>query len=177
MAMRSMLIVIGGLPGTGKTSLATRLARLLDAVHLRIDTIEQAIRTSTMAADDVGSAGYVVAHAVAGDNLRLGRIVVADGVNPLASTRAAWRAVAQRAAVSRFEVELICSDPFEHRRRVESRQPDIAGLKLPTWEEVMAREYEPWTGDHVVIDTAQRPLEASVTALHALLLARERAVR
>ena len=175
--MHSMLIVIGGLPATGKTSLATRLARVLDAVHLRIDTIEQALRTCTTAADDIGPAGYVVAYAVAEDNLRLGRIVVADGVNPLASTREAWRAVAQRAAVTLFEVELICSDAIEHRRRVESRHPDLAGLKLPTWGEVTARKYEPWNGDHVVIDTAQRPLEESVTALHALLLAQARAVR
>lgn len=176
MALRSMLIVIGGLPGTGKTSMATRLARALDAVHLRIDTIEQAIRT-TMLADAVGPAGYTVAYAVAEDNLRLGRIVVGDGVNPRASIRATWRSVAQRAAVSHIEVELICSDPVEHRRRVESRRPDIAGLNLPTWDEVTAHEYEPWTGDHVVIDTARRPLEASLTELHAFLLMQDRAVR
>jgi predicted kinase len=176
--MRSMLIVIGGLPGTGKTSLATRLARILDAVHLRIDTIEQAIRTATMAADDPrGAAGYVVACAVAEDNLRLGRIVVADSVNALANTRAAWRAVAQRAGVTHFEVELICSDASEHRRRVESRRPDIAGHKLPTWDEVREREYEPWTGDHVVVDTAQRTLDQSVSEVHAFLLAQERAMR
>lgn len=177
MAMRSMLIVIGGLPGTGKTALATRLARVLDAMHLRIDTIEQAIRTSTMAANDVGPAGYVVAYAVAEDNLRLGRIVVADAVNPLGITRAAWRAVARRAAVTHFEVELICSDAIEHRRRIESRRPDIAGHKLPTWDEVRKREYEPWTGDHVVIDTARRTLEESVTELHRFLLLQERAMR
>jgi hypothetical protein len=41
----------------------------------------------------------------------------------------------------------------------------------------MAREYEPWTGDHAVIDTARRPVKESVIELHALLLARERAVR
>lgn len=172
-----MLIVIGGLPGSGKTSLAIRLTRLLDAVHLRIDTIEQAIRSSSMAADDVGSAGYLVAYAVAEENLRLGRIVVADAVNPLSSIREAWRAVARRAAVTLFEVELICSDAIEHRRRVESRHPDIAGLKLPTWDEVTAREYAPWNGAHAVIDTARRPLDESVTCLHALLLAHARAVR
>ena len=172
-----MLIVIGGQPGSGKTSLAIRLTRVLDAVHLRIDTIEQAIRSSSMAADDVGSAGYLVAYAVAEENLRLGRIVVADAVNPLSSIREAWRAVARRAAVTLFEVELICSDAIEHRRRVESRRPDIAGLKLPTWDEVTAREYAPWNGAHAVIDTARRPLDESVTYLHALLLAHARAVR
>ncbi len=177
MAMRSMLIVIGGLPGTGKTSLATRLARVLDAVHVRIDTIEQAIRTCARAADDAGPAGYVVAYAVAEDNLRLGRVVVADAVNPRASTRAGWRAVAHRAGVTHVEVEVICSDALEHRRRVESRRPDIAGLELPTWDEVRAREYERWTGDPVVIDTARRTPDESVTELHAFLLAHERRMR
>ncbi|HEY3177482.1 MAG TPA: AAA family ATPase [Casimicrobiaceae bacterium] len=172
--MSSKLIVIGGLPGTGKTSLATGLAGTLDAVHVRIDTIEQALRSSTMAGNAIGAAGYVVAYGIADDNLRLGRIVVADCVNPLASTRAAWRDVARRAAVEVIEVEVICSDASEHRRRIESRASDIAGLNLPTWGEVMAREYEPWPGEHMVIDTAHRSVAECVLKLHAFLLARER---
>ena len=175
--MSTLLIVIGGLPGTGKTSLARALARALAAVHLRIDTIEQALREATMGSAALGAVGYVVGYGVAADNLALGRTVIADGVNPLASTRAAWRAVGERAGVAVVEVEVICSDAAEHRRRVASRSADIPGLKLPTWSEVEAREYEAWNGEHVVIDTARRALEESVTELYALLLARERALR
>ena len=172
-----MLIVIGGLPGTGKTALARGLAGALDAVHLRIDTIEQALRSATLDSDAIGTAGYRVGYGVAADNLALGRTVIADCVNPLASTRAAWRAVGDRAAVAVVDVEVICSDVAEHRRRVASRSADIPGLKLPTWDEIQRRAYEPWTGAHLVIDTAQRPVERSVTELYALLLAGERAVR
>jgi len=175
--MSTLLIVIGGLPGTGKTSLACGLARALDAVHLRIDTIEQALRSATMGSDAFGTAGYVVGYGVAADNLALGRTVVADAVNPHASIRAAWRDVARRAAVALVEVEVVCSDAAEHRRRVESRRADIPGLLLPTWEEVQARAYERWDGDHLVIDTARAPVEQGLTALHRFLLARERAVR
>ena len=39
-----MLIVFSGLPGTGKTTIASDLATKTSAVYLRIDTIEQAIR-------------------------------------------------------------------------------------------------------------------------------------
>ena len=39
-----MLIIFGGLPGTGKTAIAQQLARELGAVYLRIDSMEQAIR-------------------------------------------------------------------------------------------------------------------------------------
>ena len=177
MAMSSMLIVFGGLPGTGKTALARSLAGALDGVHLRVDTIEQAIRGSMARAGEVGPAGYAVAYAVAEDNLRLGRIVLADCVNPLASTRAAWRAVARRAAVTAVEVEVVCSDALEHRRRIESRRADIAGLQVPAWHDVLERGYEPWAGDHVIIDTARRPVDDSAMELHALLLTRDGGAR
>jgi len=38
-----MLTIFGGLPGTGKTTIARELARQTGAIHLRIDSIEQAI--------------------------------------------------------------------------------------------------------------------------------------
>jgi len=174
--MSTLLIVIGGLPGTGKTSLARGLARALDAVHVRIDAIEQALR-DTRNGGDIGPAGYLVAYAVAGDNLRLGRIVIADCVNPLPITRTAWRSVAEQAGVPVIEIEVICSDAVEHRRRIESRRSDIPGLKLPTWHELVEHEYVPWTSEHVVIDTAHRSLEQSVTELHALLLRRQGTLR
>jgi predicted kinase len=40
-----MLIVFGGLPGVGKSTIATMLSRRLGATHLRIDSIVQALRT------------------------------------------------------------------------------------------------------------------------------------
>jgi hypothetical protein len=63
-----MLVIFGGLPGTGKSTLARRLAGELGAVWLRIDTIEYAIADGDEIAA-VGAAGYRVAYAVAEDNL------------------------------------------------------------------------------------------------------------
>jgi predicted kinase len=40
------LIIFGGLPGTGKTTLSRMLAERRGALYLRIDTIEQALRNS-----------------------------------------------------------------------------------------------------------------------------------
>ncbi|TWA74847.1 putative kinase [Azospirillum brasilense] len=164
-----MLIVFGGLPGTGKTTIARALARRLGAFHLRIDTIEQAIRATVGTDDPVGPQGYVVAYAVAGDNLRLGATVVADSVNPIRITREAWRATALRAGVPLAEVEVVCSDPMEHRHRVETRHSDIAGHRPPSWAAVMERDYEPWEGTDAVIDTAGRAVDACVAAILAVL--------
>ena len=80
MQMRSVLIVFAGLPGTGKSSVARELDRKLDAVWSRIDSIEQAIRDSAGLPGSIDDAGYRAAFAVAGDNLRLGRAIVADSV-------------------------------------------------------------------------------------------------
>jgi predicted kinase len=149
-----MLIILAGLPGTGKTTIARELARILGACHIRIDSIEQAIRQSSVGAMAMQDAGYRVGYCVAEDNLILGRTVVADSVNPLQLTRDAWRAVAGRARTPALDVEIICSDQQEHRRRIENRTADIDGHSLPTWADVLAREYQPWTHDRLVVDTA-----------------------
>src|SRR5688572_14051717 len=116
-----MLIVMSGLPGVGKTAISRELARATGAVHLRIDSIEQTLRASGVY---VEGEGYAVAQAIATDNLALGRMVIADCVNPWPLTRDAWRKVADRAGVGVLEVEMVCSDAAEHRSRVESRVAD-----------------------------------------------------
>ncbi len=129
-----MLIVFSGAPGTGKTTLSRPLALQLAAVYLRIDTIEQPIIAAY--GNDIADTGYRVAYGVARDNLLLGRDVVADCVNPLNITRDAWRDVGLSAGVPVAEIEVLCSAPAEHRRRVETRTPDIPGFALPTWDQV-----------------------------------------
>jgi predicted kinase len=160
-----MLVVMSGLPGVGKTTIARALAQATGAVHVRIDSIEQALRNAGW---EVEGEGYGVAYAIAEDNLRLGRIVVADCVNPWPLTRDEWRAVAARADVRSVEVEIVCSDVDEHRRRVESRRADIDGHRPPTWTEVVARDYRPWTSERVVIDTALLDVDQSVARIRSL---------
>jgi len=157
-----VLIVLSGLPGVGKTTIARELASALTAVHVRIDSIEQALRAAGW---NVDSEGYRVAYAVADDNLRLGRIVVADCVNPWPLTRREWRAVATRAGVRVIEVEVVCSDVDAHRRRVESRLPDIAGHVLPTWSDASNRDYRPWDTDRLIVDTARLNAQESAQAI------------
>lgn len=52
------------------------------------------------------------------------------------------------------EVEVVCSDEAEHRRRVEQRSIDVPGLVLPTWAAVQQHDYAPWSTRRLVVDTA-----------------------
>lgn len=161
-----MLIILGGLPGTGKTSIARALCQATSAVHVRIDSIEQAIRESGVTVVSLDDAGYRAGYAVAEDNLRLGHVVIADSVNPIPMTRAAWLDVAARANTRGIEVEVQCSDRVEHRRRIEARVREGVG---PTWQQVVDRDYQPWPGAAHTFDTARLAADQVVARLRVAL--------
>ena len=159
-----MLIVFSGLPGSGKTSLARALASQLKASHVRIDSIEEALLNMGGESLVAKGAGYCVAYAVAEDNLKLGRTVIADAVNPIRLTGQAWEAVARRAGVAVVNVAVTCSDSREHRRRIEARPQ---GSRASNWQDVINREFEVSKDTAIVIDTAGRSVEQSLLELQA----------
>lgn len=162
----AVLVCVGGLPATGKTTIARKLAAALRAAYIRIDTIE----TSIMRAEGrfkssnewEQPAGYLVGYELAADQLRIGTNVVAESVNPLCASRDAWRDAGLAAGGTVVEVEVVCSDLREHRRRAEERVLDIPGLANPSWEQIRQREYHSWERDRLVIDTALLNVEQSV---------------
>ena len=162
-AKKGLLIEFGGLPGTGKSTLAGRLAVRLGAVLMRIDEIESAMRRQGLTAQQTGIAVYAIAHDVAGSHLRRGLVVIADAVSPVEAARAGWRDLARDCSAGHKVIETRVTDPAEHRRRVEQRLApdavsDLPGWVYPGWPDVSRREYEPRTDDRLVVDT-QRPIE------------------
>jgi predicted kinase len=164
-----VLIVFSGLPGSGKSMIARALARDLGGVWLRIDAIEQAIRASGIVTGSLDDAGYRAAYALAEDNLRLGRDVIADCVNPWMLTRDAWRATGLRAGARVVEIETVCPNPREHRRRVETRTNDVPGMILPDWAAVTTRDYHAWDRDVVTIDTAENTIATCIERIRAAI--------
>ena len=145
------LVVFSGLPGVGKTTLARQVAQSLGATYLRIDTIEVAVARSGLEAGEA-PVGYLVAAGLAVEQLRIGLPVVSDAVNSVEIARVGWREVARETRAELRLVHVVCSDPDEHRRRVESRLPDLDGHVPPTWTEVRRRSWEPLTDPHLTVD-------------------------
>jgi hypothetical protein len=52
-----------------------------------------------------------------------------------------------------------------HREHARTREVDIQGLALPSWQQIVDREYEPWDRDHLIIDTAIQPVAQVVAAI------------
>lgn len=157
------LYIFSGLPGSGKTTLSQLLAKKVGAAHVRVDTIEQALRD--LCSIHVQGKGYRLAYRVASDILHAGVSVVADSCNPIELTRLEWEQVALVAGARYVNIEVICSNTTEHRNRVETRPSTIPGFKMPTWSDVESREYHEWTVERIVIGTADKTESQCLNAL------------
>ena len=161
---KPVLFILSGLPASGKSALAKLLAKEYDAVYLRIDTVEQGLRD--ICGLDVQGEGYRLSYRIAADNLKLEHNVIADSCNPIALTRAEWQEVATENGNKYVNIEVVCSDEKEHKKRVETRLPEVKGLKLPTWEEIKNREYQSWDSERIIIDTANKTAKESFQELN-----------
>jgi predicted kinase len=169
------LIEFGGLPGTGKSTLARWLAGEMGAVYLRIDAIDAALRRNGLTPEQTGIAAYSVAHDIAAEHLGRCLTVVADAVNPVAEARTGWRDLAQTYGSRHVVIETVCPDVSEHRRRVDTRPADVPGWTYPDWAGVTVRaaEYQPRDDIRLVVDTT-RPLDVCRREVSAYVTANGR---
>ena len=156
------LIVLSGLPGSGKSTVAEALSRHLALPVFSVDPIEAAMWRGGLPRDQTGIAAYVIAQTLAEEHLRLGHSVIVDAVNPVEAPRAAWRRLAAEYRADLKIIECICEDEPTHRRRVEARVRNIDGMPEVTWARVMERRatYEAWTDARLTLDTSAHSPEA-----------------
>ncbi len=160
-----ILYIFSGLPCSGKSTLANKLAKHTNSTYLRIDTIEQGLRD--LCNVNVEGEGYRLSYRIANDNLCAGNDVIADSVNPIQLTRDEWNQVALNANAKYINIEIECSDKIEHKKRSETRENGMKSLENPKWEQICKREYHPWNASCVKIDTAKKTIEESFKELLA----------
>src|SRR5271170_1099199 len=150
------LIVLSGLPGSGKSTVAEGTSRTLRIAIFSVDPIEAAMWRGGLARAQTGIAAYDVAITLTDEHLRLGHSVIIDAVNPVEAPRAAWRDLAAKHRADLKIVECVCADETVHRRRIEARIRNIEGMPELSWGRVLERraEYETWTDARLVLDTS-----------------------
>jgi predicted kinase len=166
------LVVLSGLPGVGKTSIAEIVASRTGSVHLSIDAVEESILACGLPSGwQVGVAAYEATRAIAEQNLRLGLDVVVDAVNDSEEARQTWRTAASQTGSHVEFVHLVISDVQEHERRLSGRDRGLAYVGEPAWADVQRRrdDYAPWSDEVLEIDTDARTVGEVADLLTTLI--------
>ena len=138
-----MLVLVTGLQGTGKSTVAELAAGLLGAPVLAHDWAMSGLRPfpqvqatlDAMEPPGHGPVGWSLLRALAQSQLRRGSSVVLDGVARAPQVEA-LRSLATESG-ARFTVIMTeCSDAELHRSRVDGRQRDIPGWYELDWSHV-----------------------------------------
>lgn len=160
-----LLVLVTGLPGTGKSTMADVAARELGAPVLGHDWAMSGLRPYPELQDALDAmglrghrgVGWSIVWALARSQLRRGRSVVLDGV-ARAPEVAASRALAEEEGAGSLVVMTQCADPELHRRRLEGRERAIPGWYELEWDHV-ARARADWEAP----DDVDVVLEATAT--------------
>jgi predicted kinase len=160
-----VLIVLSGLPGTGKGAVADWIARALRLQVLSVDPVESAILRAGIAPSfETGLGAYLVAETLADAYLAAGLEPVIDAVNSVEQAREMWRALARKHGTPLRIIECHLSDPAVHAARLASRDRGLA-LAEPTREDLERgrAEWTDWPEPHLKLD-ALDGIEVNVTA-------------
>jgi len=157
--VKSKLIIITGLPVSGKSTLAESIANKLKLPVFSVDPIESAVlKTGIKRSFETGLAAYLIAETLADAQLKLGISVIIDAVSPVKEARDMWQKLSRENHAHLVIIECVLN-PDLHKKRVESRIRNIHGIPEVTWKDVENRrkEYLKWKEERLVIDTASSP--------------------
>jgi predicted kinase len=169
--MSPRLIVMSGLPGSGKSEIAEAVGASIKAPVFAKDWVEAPLlKSGFLTLDQLGWLGYELLTTLADRQLALGQSAVLDSVAVSESIRSTWRELTRRHDAGWVVIECVCSDSELHRLRLDRRERGITGWPEPDWSEVerVRATYAPWGEPRLELD-AVSPLSDNVARALAYL--------
>ncbi len=161
------LIVLSGLPGTGKSTLAEAVGKKFSIPVFAKDWLEATLVRSELASSNpnkpLGSAGYELLTTLAERQLLLGQSVILDSVAGTQTIRDAWYRLSQQYQADWRVIECIFSDEAFHRSQLTKRERKIPGWHELQWSDVekVKGYFAPWEEERLVLDLVI-PLQENV---------------
>ncbi len=156
-----MLIMVCGLPGTGKTTLAKAVAEKTGAVHVSSDSVRMKMLEKRTYSDEEKEKVYDAMLEEAGKQLGKGKSVVLDATFYRKELRDMARKVAEKAGSDFFIVECLTHEGllkeriFSRKREETESEADFEVYKK------VKTVFEPIEDEHLAVDTSL-PLEKQV---------------
>ncbi|MFP8955166.1 AAA family ATPase [Natrialbaceae archaeon A-CW3] len=165
MSKRKRLVVVCGLPGTGKTTVAGELTDRLEAVLIRTDVVRKDCFPDPDYTAAETRATYEETLSRAANVLERDGVAVVDGTFRREPLREQARAVAQ-AADARFELVRVTCETDVVRERIAEREDDESDADFSVYT-LLESEFEPPTEPHHSIDNSGS-LEQTLEQLSAI---------
>jgi predicted kinase len=154
------LILFAGMPGSGKTTLARKVARTLGISVFAKDRVQRVLRDHNLASANTGD-GYYIILDMADEQLSLGLSVILDATFPLDHFRTVASETAVRHKAYFCAFYCYCSDDNMWRDRMNQRVHYVPGWKPVGWDDVlrMREYYQPWDDNALAVDSLKSPDE------------------
>ena len=155
-APRPALVVLVGLPGSGKTHLARELSRRSGAAVLESDAIRRMLFRERRYSRWEHRRVFAAIHGAIDALLAAKALVIDDATNLAERERTPLYVMAERHGAALFVIHVVAADDVTHERLVQRTSGEASNSEagLSTYER-MRRRIEPISRPHRVINTAE----------------------
>jgi predicted kinase len=155
-AAEPFFIAVSGLPGTGKSHLCHRLARVLPAVLLESDAFRKKLIPAPTYSSNESGYLFRIIHFLIEQLLSRGMSVILDATNLTEKNREFLYAIADRWKVKLILVK-VSAPVAVVRRRLQERQADTLSISDADWSiyDKMLPTVEPIRRKHFTVDTSR----------------------
>lgn len=151
--MNPTIIIIGGVSGTGKSTLAKELSKALSIPAFSKDELEAAVSRKGLCNNkDTKNVGYEILFTLVKNQIENNNSAIIDFIASKQRVKELWPGLLS----SNFKyIECTCSNLDIHKQRIESRNRHISGWYELTWNDVLKtkKAFQPLQENHLILDS------------------------